>query len=130
MKWIYGLFQHACSVMKLSHDGSGLPTQFSSALLMVSVYSLLELANHIQAGTVDLSLFFSIVFVVCVYTLVLRNALTGLIVLIGIVSNALSLVLGAFGTLTDVQIVMMALIEYILVFGALINVIKHNFKLH
>lgn len=130
MKLIDGLFQHAFYVMKLKHDGSGLPTKLSSALIFFSLYGLLVLANNWSAGTVDIGMCFSLVFIALVYTVVLRNQITGLIILIGITSNLLSLLLSQFGALVEWQQLMLSMLEYVMVFGALTNVIKSHIKLH
>lgn len=130
MKLIGGLFQHAFYVMKLEHDGSGLPTKFSSALLLVTLYGFLVIGNNWYAGTVGLGMCFSLVFIALVYTVLLRNQITGLIILIGIISSMISLLLVQFGALADWQLLMLSMIEYVMVFGALTNVIKSYIKLH
>lgn len=130
MKLIDGLLQHVFYVMKLEHDGSGLPTKLSSAFLFVSLYGLLVLANNWFADTVDIGMCFSLIFIGLVYTVVLRNQITGLILLIGIISNLLSLLLSQFGALVEWQQLMLSMMEYVMVFGALTNVIKSHIKLH
>ncbi len=111
MKLINGLLQHAFYVMKLEHDGSGLPTQFSSALLLVSLYGLLVFANNWSAGTIGIGMCFSLLFISFIYTAVLRNQLTGLIILIGIISNVISLLLTQFGALLEWQQLMLSIME-------------------
>lgn len=130
MKLIGGLLQHIFSVMKLQHDGSGLPTQFASACLFFCIYGLLVVGNNFLAGTVNLGMCCSLMLIAFVYTLVLRNQITGLIILIGITSNLLSLFLVQFGALADWQQLMLSIMEYLMVFGALTNVIKSHIKLH
>lgn len=130
MKLISGLFQHAFFVMKLAHDGSGLPTKFSSALPLVAFYGLLVVVNNLFAGTVDFGMCFSIAFITLLYTVALRNQITGLIILIGIVSNVISLILIQFGALAEWQQLMLSMMEYAMIFGALTNVIKSHIKLH
>jgi len=130
MKLIDGLFQHAFFAMKLQHDGSGLPTTFPSAVLFSFVYGLLVIANNLYTETLDYSVLLSLIFIIFVYTVVLRNQLTGLIILIGIISNVMTLFLGQFGALAEWQQLMLSIMEYVLVFGALTNVIKSNIKLH
>lgn len=130
MKLINGLFQHVFYAIKLKHDGSGLPTQLLTALLFVSLYSLLVFVNNWYAGTIGVGMCFSLVFIALVYTVVLRNQITGLIILIGIVSNVMSLLLSQFGPLVEWQQLMLSIMEYIMVFGALTNVIKSHIKLH
>lgn len=130
MKLISGLFQHAFYAMKLEHDGSGLPTKFPSALLFVFIYASLVVANNMIAGTMDVNVIFSLAFITLVYALLLRNSITGLIILIGIIANVMSLILSQFGAIAEWQELMLAAFEYVMVFGALTNVIKSNFKLH
>lgn len=130
MKLIGALLRHALCVIKLEHDGSGLPTKCSSALLFVSLYGLLVVANNLATGTADFGMCCSLAFVAVIYTVMLCNQITGLIILIGIISNVVSLVFSQFGPLTEWQQLMISMMEYVMVFGALTNVIKSHIKLH
>lgn len=106
--------------MQLEHDGSGLPTQFLSAALLVSLYAFLSIANSVN---VDPN-FFGLGFVVLVYLFVLRTQLVGLIILIGVISNSLLLILGFVGEISALQLVLINAFEYLLIYGAIINVIR------
>ena len=130
LKLICGLLKHVMTIIKLEHDGTGLPTELSSALLFSSIYSLLVTANNIHADTFDYSVCLSLIFVTVIYSFVLRNQITGLIVLIGIVSNLMALLLSQFGSLSELQRALLAVMEYVMVFCALTNVIKSHIKLH
>ncbi len=120
MKLIKALFKHIYLTMQLEHDGSGLPRQFISAALLISIYAFLSIANSVN---VDLNLF-GLGFVALVYLFVLRTQLVGLIILIGIISNCIMLVLGFFGEVSALQLVLINALEYLLVYGAIINVIR------
>ena len=128
MKLYNALLTHAFYAIKLDHDGTGLPTKFTSAFLLVSIYMALATTNHVQAGAVDNNFFFTLGLIACVYLFALRTTLIGLILLIGIVSNIMTLLLSVFGTLEIWQTVMVAALEYAMVFGAVTNVIKSHFK--
>lgn len=120
MKLIKALFKHIYLTMQLEHDGSGLPTQFLSAALLVSLYAFLSIANSVN---VDPN-FFGLGFVVLVYLFVLRTQLVGLIILIGVISNGLLLILGFVGEISALQLVLINAFEYLLIYGAIINVIR------
>lgn len=111
--------------MQLEHDGTGLPTKFSGAFLLVSLYTVLVFSNSADAS--DHLLGHS--FVVFIYLFVLRTQIIGLILLIGIISSVISLILGQFGDLSALHLVMLHAMEYLLVFGALINTIKRHANL-
>lgn len=120
MKIFNALFKHFYLTMQLEHDGTGLPTQFLSACVLILLYSGLCIANSVN---VDPN-FFGLCFVALVYLFVLRTQLVGLIILIGIISNSLLLILGLFGEVSALQLVLINALEYLLVYGAIINVIR------
>ena len=120
MKFIEALFKHALLVMQLEHDGSGLPTKFTSACLFVSIYVALIFANSANFNDELLGLSF----IVSIYLLVIRTQVVALVILIGIISSFITFVLGFFGGLSPLQVVMLNMMEYLLVFGALINAIR------
>ncbi len=117
---IKALFKHIYLTMQLEHDGTGLPTRFLSAALLFSLYAFLSISN---SKNVDPN-FFGLGFVGLVYLFVLRTQLVGLIILIGIISNSILLVLGSFGEFSALQLVLINALEYLLVYGAIINVIR------
>jgi hypothetical protein len=125
MKMIFALLKHAILVMQLEHDGRGLPTRFVGAFLLVALYTALCCLNNPAIGDNMLGL----TFVVFIYLFVLRTQVIGLIILIGIISSCLSLTLGMFGELSALHLVMISAMEYLLVFGALINTIKRHANL-
>lgn len=125
MKIIFALLKHIALVMKLEHDGTGLPTKFSGALLLVSLYTALIFSNSTDASDHLLGH----CFVVFIYLFVLRTQVIGLIFLIGIISSLISLILSQFGDLSALHLVMLNAMEYLLVFGALINTIKRHANL-
>lgn len=130
MKFYNALLTHAYSAMKLEHDGAGLPTTFLPALLLVTTYILLSVLNHFLAAELYSNLFFSLALITGVYLFLLRTTLIGLILLIGIVSNVMTLMLSLFGALEAWQTVMVAALEYSMVFGAITNMIKSHVKVH
>jgi hypothetical protein len=120
MKMIFAILKHAVLAMQLEHDGSGLPVKFSGALLLVSVYSALTLATSANVSDDLLGLSF----IVVIYLFVLRSQVIGLIILIGIITSTIAFILGLFGELSPLHLVMLTILEYLLVFGALVNAIK------
>ena len=120
MKLIKALFRHIYLTMQLEHDGSGLPTQFLSACVLILLYSGLCIANSVN---VDPN-FFGLGFVAIIYLFVLRTQLVGLIILIGIITNSISLILGCIGEVSELHLVLINALEYLLVYGAIINVIR------
>jgi hypothetical protein len=120
MKVVMALLKHVKLVMQLEHDGSGLPLRLSSAFILVFIYSALTYANSGNFSEEMLGL----AFVVLIYLFVLRTQVVGLVILIGIISSAITFGLSLFGGLSTLQIVMLSAMEYLLVLGALINTIK------
>jgi hypothetical protein len=122
VKLIKALLKHIYLAMQLEHDGSGLPTQFLSASLLVSLYIGLSILNSVNIDPT----FFGLGFVAVIYLLVLRTQLVGLIILIGIITNSISLILGFFGAISALQLVLINALEYMLIYGAIINVIRRH----
>ncbi len=120
MKFISALFKHALLAMQLEHDGSGLPTKFVSACLFVSVYVALIFANSANFSEELLGLSF----IVFIYLFILRTQIVALVILIGIISSFITFVIGFFGGLSLLQSVLLNAMEYLMVFGALINSIR------
>ena len=120
MAFIKALLKHVQLAMQLEHDGSGLPTHFSSASLFVSLYAFMALIHSVDVSN-DI---WAVSFIVIVYLYVLRTQLVGLIILIGMISSSISITLGMFGVLSELQLVLLSALEYLLVFGALINAIR------
>lgn len=130
MKFYRALLTHAFYTIKLEHDGAGLPTTFLSALMLVSAYMVLAMLNNFLAGELGGNFLFALGLIACIYLFVLRTTLIGLILLIGIVSNSVTLLLSLFGALEAWQMVMVAALEYTMVFGAITNVIKSHLKVN
>lgn len=120
MKLVSALFKHMVLVMQLEHDGTGLPTRFSSALLLAAIYVTLVFANSANVNDELLGL----VFIVFIYLFVLRTQVIGLVMLVGIISGFIAFTLGLFGGLSALQLVMLNAMEYLMVFGAIINAVR------
>ena len=125
MKLIGALLKHVLLAMQLEHDGTGLPTKFSSAFWLVAIYAALVFANSANFNDA----LFGLVFVVFIYLFVLRIQVIGLVILIGIISGFISFSLSLFGGLSALQLVMLNAMEYLMVLGALINAIKRYAKI-
>jgi hypothetical protein len=127
MHFISAIFKHAWLIINLKHNGSGLPKSVPAALALASVYTFLTTAN-LSPEAMNQSSLFGILFVAYFYVYVVRNALIGLILMISIISNSLTLFLAFIG-LPHAITLLVTLFEYVMVFFALINVIKANFKI-
>ena len=129
MKVLYALFSHAWLAIRFKHDGEGLPTGFPAALALALLYVLLNATNKNITEGLDLETVLGLSFVAQCYLFGLRNKLIGLLILIGIICNAAALVAIYLTGYTPEKIMMISLIEYAMVFSAIINVIKSNFKI-
>lgn len=125
MKLIKAFFKHIHLVLQLEHDGSGLPTQLFSACMLVLLYTALCIANSENVAPN----FLGLGFVAIIYLFVLRTQLVGLIIIIGVITNTISLILGFFGELSALQLVLINALEYLFVYGAIINVIRRYAKI-
>ena len=128
MSFIKALFSHAWLVMRMKHDGAGLPVNFMGALLLVSVYVGLVLVHKSMVGELTVGTIIALVFSSQLYLFSLRNTVIGLVILIGIIGNVFSLAMAAFGEASLTQLLLLSAMQYLLVFGALINVIKAHAK--
>jgi hypothetical protein len=124
MKLITALFTHFGLVLRLKHDGRGMPTEIPAATMLISIYALLGLVNYSQQGSISIGAFIGLCFVAQCYLFCLRDKLIGLLILISILINALTLVVNMLGGEGAQSIFVLTSIEYIMIFAALINVIK------
>jgi hypothetical protein len=128
MKLIYAFFKHAWFALSLKHDGTGLPTKLPAAFMLIGLYITLNLANrHIGQG-ITLETLLGLSFIAQFYLFSLRTPLIGLFIVIGIITNALTLTLIALTGIPEQHLYLPTLIEYIMVFAAIINIIKHEIK--
>jgi hypothetical protein len=67
-------------------------------------------------------------FIAQFYLFSIRTPLIGLFIVIGIITNALTLALTALTGIAEQPLYLLTLIEYIMVFAAIINIIKHELK--
>lgn len=128
MQFIKALFSHVWLVMRMKHDGTGLPVNFIGAFLLVSIYIALVIINKSIQKEMTLEVVLALGFIGQFYLFSIRNTVIGLILLIGIIGNLLSLAMAAFGAFSTFQVVMLAVMESVLIMGALINIIKTHSK--
>lgn len=129
MKLVKALFAHAWLAIRLKHDGAGMPTKIPAAFGMTMLYVTLSLVNASLSGEIKLGSFIALSFIVQFYIFGLRDPLIGLIILIGIITNGLSLAIGVFTGMTEEKLLMLTVMEGIMIFGAVINVIKSHSKI-
>lgn len=124
MSFIKALFSHVWLVMRMKHDGTGLPVNFIGAFILATIYIGLVVMHKNMSGELTIGAIIALVFIGQLYLFSLRNTVMGLVILIGIIGNVFSLVMAAFGEVSMTQMLMLSVMQYLLVFGALINVIK------
>lgn len=129
MRLITALFIHAWLALRLKHDGSGMPTKIPAAFMLISLYVALNLANKNLGDGITLETLIGLSFIAQFYLFGLRNKLIGLIIMISVVTNALSLILTALAGIPEEKLFMLLIMEYIMIFAALINVIKSEAKI-
>jgi hypothetical protein len=126
---LYALCLHAWLAVRFKHDGEGLPSHLPAALMLALLYIALNLANKNITEGINLETLIGLSFIAQFYLFGLRNKLIGLILLIGIICNAASLVTIYLTGYTPEKIMMISVMEYAMVFSAMVNVIKRNVKI-
>jgi hypothetical protein len=124
MKFISALFSHFGLVIRLKHDGQGMPTKMPAAAMLISTYALLGFINYSHEGNISFSALFGLCFVAQCYLFCLRDKLIGLIILISILNNAMTIVINLLIGMSEQTIFVLTTMEYIMIFAAIINVIK------
>lgn len=126
MKLLRALITHAWFAMTFKHNGEGMPTKIPAALALVSLYIVLILTNiHIQQ-TYSLESLVGLLFIAQIYVFSLRNRVIGLIILIGVVANAMMLATHLLTGIPQQQLFAITIMEYAMVFSAVLNVIKYH----
>ncbi len=128
MKLITAILTHTWLALRLKHDGTGLPTKLPAACVLTALYVALNLANRHLGQGITFETVLGLCFISQFYLFSLRTRLIGLFIVIGIITNALAFVLTAFAGIPEEKLFMLLLAEYIMVFAALINIIKNDFK--
>ena len=130
MKFISALFSHFALVLRLKHDGQGMPVRMPAAMALISIYALLGLINYSYEGNINYTALFGLCFVMQCYLFFLRNKLIGLIIVISILINAVTMVLDILVGISEQSIFVLNIMEYIMIFAAIINVIKSETVAH
>jgi hypothetical protein len=128
MKLISALFIHTWLAFRLKHNGAGLPTKLPAAFLLTSLYIALVLANKNIHGGITLETLLGLSFIAQFYLFSLRTKLIGLFIIISMFTNTLSILLTTLAGVAEENLFMLFIVEYIMVFAALINVIKSEIK--
>jgi hypothetical protein len=124
MKFISALFSHFGLVLRLKHDGRGMPVHMPAAIALISIYALLGLINYSYEGNINYTALFGLCFVMQCYLFCLRNKLIGLIIVISILINSVTMVIDMIVGITEQGLFVLNIIEYIMIFAAIINVIR------
>jgi hypothetical protein len=127
MNFISAVCKHAWLAIRLKHNGAGMPTKIPAAAALVSLYIALTLANK-SRQEIDWQVIFGLCFVAQFYVFTLRNRLIGLIITIGIITNFTSFILSILTGIPPQQLLIVTLLEYVMIFCAMINVIKSNIR--
>jgi hypothetical protein len=130
MRFLYALGQHAWRIIRLKHNGDGMPSQIASATGLAFIFIVLTLVEKAMQQAITLDSILSLMFVSLVYVFTLRNKMVGLIITIGIIGNIFSITLTALLGIGIEQLLISTLLQYIMIFSAIINVIKSNLKLY
>ncbi|OYY50886.1 MAG: hypothetical protein B7X95_02050 [Methylophilaceae bacterium 17-44-8] len=126
MKLLHALLTHAWLAITFRHNGEGMPTKLLGASTLVSLYISLLLANiHIQQ-TFSIESLIALLFIAQLYVFSLRNRIIGLIILIGVIANACMLLVHLLTGIPQQQLYAITLMEYAMVFSAVLNVIKYH----
>lgn len=126
MKLLHALITHAWFAITFRHNGEGMPTKLPGAITLVSLYIVLILTNiHIQQ-TFSIESLVGLLFIAQIYVFSLRNRVIGLIILIGVIANALMLGVHFLTGIPEQQLFAITVMEYAMVFSAVLNVIKYH----
>jgi hypothetical protein len=126
MKLLYALITHAWLAFTFRHHGEGMPTKLPAAVALVCLYIALILTNiHIQQ-TFSVESLIGLLFIAQIYVFTLRNRIIGLIIMIGIVANALMLFVHLLTGIPQQQLYAITIMEYAMVFFAVCNIIKYH----
>jgi hypothetical protein len=129
MKFLSALFTHARLVLTLRHNGAGMPKNLPAAAVLTLLYIALTLANKNLKDGIDLNTLVGLCFVAQFYLFGLRNEVMGLIILISIVNNALTLAATLLTGAPADEFVLLIIVEYVMIFAAVVNVIKAHAKI-
>jgi len=130
MRFLYALIQHATLAIRLKHNGDGMPTQIPAAVALAGLYVTLTLVSQKAHQSISLETIIGLAFISQCYIFSLRNKVIGLILLIGIITNTATIILTVFTNIAEHQLYIISLLEYIMVFFSIINVIKSNLKVY
>jgi len=129
LKLLNALFSHAWLALRFKHNGEGLPTGFPAACALAMLYVILSAANKSLSESLDFQTLFGLSFVAHCYLFGLRNQLVGLLLLIGVLCNAMALATIYLTGYSAEKIMAITLMEYAMIFSAIINVIKREMAL-
>ncbi len=121
---IAAFFHHVSLIVRLKHDGSGMPKEMPAAMLLSLLFIVFSLINNQSTDGITLDTFIKVGFIAQCYVLFLRNQLIGLIMLISVVSNAIAFALIQFIGLPKAMLNLLLIAEYIMVTAAILNVLK------
>ncbi len=129
MKLITAILTHVWLALRLKHDGTGMPIKLPAALVLAALYIALNLANKLLNGGINLETVIGLSFVAQFYLFGLRTKLIGLFIMIGVFTNTLSLAITMLAGIPEQDLYMLLFMEYIMVFAAIVNVIKSETKI-
>jgi hypothetical protein len=129
MKLIRALFTHAWLAIRLKHDGIGMPKKLPAAAVLIALYIALNLVNKSLNDGIDANTLIGLSFVAQFYLFGLRNEMMGLVVMISVVINFFTLALTTLTGIPESNLFILLILEYVMIFAAVINVIKTNAKI-
>ncbi len=128
MKLITAIFTHSWLALRLKHDGTGMPTKLPAALMLTALYVALNLANKHLNGGINLETLLGLSFIAQFYLFGLRTKMIGLFIMISVFINALTLAITALTGIPEQDLYVLLIVEYIMVFAAIVNIIKSEVK--
>jgi len=118
------LWAHIHLALRLKHNGAGLPSSMLGASLLVAIYIACSLLNATLTGQITANTLLGFCFISGGYVFYLRNQVLGLQILTSVIINVIAMLLyWRFGA-NELSHLMLAEVEYALVIGALLNLIK------
>jgi hypothetical protein len=128
MKFITAIFTHTWLALRLKHDGTGMPTKLPAAFMLTAIYIALNLANKHLNGGINLETLLGLSFIAQFYLFGLRTKMVGLFIVISVFINTLTLAITALTGIPEQNLYVLLIVEYIMVFAAIVNIIKSEVK--
>jgi hypothetical protein len=105
-----------------------MPTKLPAALMLTAIYIALNLANKHLNGGINLETILGLSFIAQFYLFGIRTKMVGLFIVISVFINALTLAITTLTGIPEQNLYVLLIAEYIMVFAAIVNIIKSEVK--